>query len=130
MWYTKFVNNFRVAVHIRIIEKKPVTSLGIFPGIIYEAPKQAESTVFLTFLCQNQSSEKLAICQGINPTFWSKEKASDRIDESVFPGKSTAFFESVKPGIVKIVCLIHCAGLYLFKSFSFDPRRIECSVRR
>lgn len=21
MWYTKFVNNFRVAVHIRIIEK-------------------------------------------------------------------------------------------------------------
>ena len=76
-----------------------------------------------------KGGEKLAICQGINPTFWSKEKASDRIDESVFPD-STAFFESVKPGIVKIVCLIHCAGLYLFKSFSFDPRRIECSIRR
>ena len=91
-----------------------MTSSGIFPGIINEAPKQAESTVFLTFSCQFQSGEKFAICQEINPTFWSKEKAYDRIDESVSPDNSTAFYESVKPGIVRIVCLMHCTGLYQF----------------
>ena len=64
----------------------------------------------------------MAICQGINPTFWSKEKAYDRIDESVSPDNSTAFYESVKPGIVRIV--------WYSAEFSFDPRRIECSVRR
>ena len=41
--------------------RKPlVTSSGIFSGIINEAPKQAESTVFLTFSCQFQRWRKVS----------------------------------------------------------------------
>lgn len=53
-----------------------------------------------------------------------EREAYDRINESVSPDNSTAFYESVKHGIVRIVCLIHCAGLYQFP-FTFNEYTLE-----